>query len=64
MSAQRNARQWWVVTILTKYPDAWRSLGRELTHRDGITLEEAAEFVAAYDGGLCSAAPQIRTVKR
>jgi hypothetical protein len=40
--------RWWVVTTPTKYPDAWRSLGRELTHRDGITLEEAAAFVEAY----------------
>lgn len=43
-------QRWWVVATPAKYPEAWRSLGRELTHRDGITLEEAAAFVAAYDG--------------
>ena len=34
--------RWWVVTTPTNYPDAWRSLGRVLTPRDGITLEAAA----------------------
>ena len=37
--------KWWVVTTPSRYPEAWRSLGRELTHRDGITFEEAAAFV-------------------
>lgn len=41
--------RWWVVTTPAKYPEEWRSLGRELTHRDGITLEEAAAFVEGYD---------------
>ena len=42
-------QKWWVVTTPVKYPDAWRSLGRELTHRDGITFDEAALFVESYD---------------
>ena len=42
--------RWWVVTTPAKYPDSWRWLGRELTPRDGVTLEEAAAFVEAYDG--------------
>lgn len=42
-------QRWWVVTTPAKYPEAWRSLGRVLTHRDGITLQEAAAFVEGYD---------------
>jgi hypothetical protein len=40
----------WVVTTPVRYPEAWRSLGRVLTPRDGVTLDEAAAFVAKYDG--------------
>jgi hypothetical protein len=37
-----------VVLPAVTYPEEWRNLGRELTHRDGITLEEAAVFVEGY----------------
>ena len=40
--------KWWVVTTPARYPEAWRSLGRELTPRDGLTLAEVEEFVEAY----------------
>ncbi len=42
--------KWWVVATPLRYPEEWRSLGRVLTHRDGIKLAEAAAFVERYDG--------------
>lgn len=42
--------KWWGVAPPKDRPELWRWLGQELTHRDGVTLDEAAKFVATYGG--------------
>lgn len=42
--------KWWVVRPPADRPELWRWQGRTLTAADGITLEEVAAFVEAYDG--------------
>ncbi len=41
-------QRWWVVAPPGGHPELWRWQGRELTHRDGLTLAEAVAFVEAY----------------
>jgi hypothetical protein len=40
--------RWWVVAPPEDRPELWRWLGRELTPRDGVTLEEVVAFVEGY----------------
>lgn len=42
--------RWWVVAPPAGRPELWRWQGRTLTARDGVSLEEAAAFVEAFEG--------------